>query len=162
MMNKFILKAHENKILFKKPSMGLEKFIQKAVKEVRRNSTDHHERRSLSETMSSSPCSSSIFLSSKPSKHQFASEKAKSAMSLDHFIIIKLVGAGAYGKVFLVVNKLNMDFYAMKAMRKDTLLEEEGEVKCAWLERDVYVLANECRFLTKMFCSFQSEVLAAK
>ena len=146
--------------------MGLEKFIQKAVKEVRRNSTDHHERRSLSETMSSSPCSSpsscSIFLSSKPSKHQFAPERAnKSAVSLDHFIIIKLVGAGAYGKVFLVVNKLNMDFYAMKAMRKDTLLEEEGEVKCAWLERDVYVLGNESRFLTKMLCSFQSEVLLA-
>ena len=145
--------------------MGLEKFIQKAVKEVRRNSTDHHERRSLSETMSSSPCSSpsscSVFLSSKPSKHHFASDRAKSGVSLDHFIIIKLVGAGAYGKVFLVVNKLNMDFYAMKAMRKDTLLEEEGEVKCAWLERDVYVLGNESRFLTKMFCSFQSEVLLA-
>lgn len=44
---------------------------------------------------------------------------------LEDFKIIKVLDKGSFGKVFLVENKLNGRFYAMKRIRKDVLIEKK-------------------------------------
>ena len=44
---------------------------------------------------------------------------------LEDFKIIKVIDKGSFGKVFLVENKLNGKFYAMKRIRKDVLIEKK-------------------------------------
>lgn len=44
---------------------------------------------------------------------------------LEDFKIIKVLDKGSFGKVFLVENKLNGKFYAMKRIRKDVLIEKK-------------------------------------
>lgn len=43
---------------------------------------------------------------------------------LEDFKIVKVLDKGSFGKVFLVENKLNGKFYAMKRIRKDVLIEK--------------------------------------
>lgn len=44
--------------------------------------------------------------------------------SLDDFKILRVIGKGAYGKVFLVKHRGDdKTLYAMKAMRKDRIIE---------------------------------------
>jgi hypothetical protein len=74
------------------------------------------------------------------------------------FNIVKLVGKGSFGKVFLVTSKENTgEFYAMKALKKDVVLQDD-DVECTMLERDVCKLGNRNPYLTKLFCTFQNEV----
>lgn len=77
---------------------------------------------------------------------------------LEDFKIHQLLGKGSFGQVFLVSVSSDPTFYAMKALRKDIILEE-NDLKCVFLERDMYSLGNQNRFLTKLFCSFQNEVV---
>ena len=77
--------------------------------------------------------------------------------SLDDFKILKLLGKGSFGQVFLVSFNSNSNFYAMKALRKDQILEED-DLKCVFLERDMYLMGIENRFITKLFCAFQNQV----
>ena len=44
---------------------------------------------------------------------------------LEDFKIVKVLDKGSFGKVFLVENKLNGKFYAMKRIRKDVLIEKK-------------------------------------
>jgi len=44
---------------------------------------------------------------------------------LEDFKIVKVLDKGSFGKVFLVENKLNGRFYAMKRIRKDVLIEKK-------------------------------------
>ena len=44
---------------------------------------------------------------------------------LEDFKIIKVLDKGSFGKVFLVENKYNGKFYAMKRIRKDVLIEKK-------------------------------------
>jgi len=73
------------------------------------------------------------------------------------FNIVKLVGKGSFGKVFLVTGKKNNEFYAMKALKKDVVLQDD-DVECTMLERDVCKLGHKNPYLTKLFCTFQNEV----
>jgi serine/threonine protein kinase len=42
------------------------------------------------------------------------------------FKIIRLIGRGNFGKVYLVKNQNNQKFYAMKSIRKDVVLEHDS------------------------------------
>ncbi len=77
-------------------------------------------------------------------------------ISLDKFNITKLIGKGSFGKVFLVINKTTNEYYAMKALKKDIVLQDD-DVECTMLERDVCKLGNRNPYLTKLFCTFQNE-----
>ena len=48
------------------------------------------------------------------------------AAELEDFKIVKMVGKGTFGKVFLVQHSINKKFYAMKTIRKDVILESEN------------------------------------
>ena len=43
--------------------------------------------------------------------------------TLEYYKFVKLIGKGAFGKVFLVQHARTGKFYAMKAIRKDVVLE---------------------------------------
>lgn len=45
--------------------------------------------------------------------------------SVDDYKIIKLIGKGGFGKVFLVQHKETKNYHAMKCMRKDEILDYE-------------------------------------
>jgi len=77
-------------------------------------------------------------------------------VTLKEFNMIKLVGKGSFGKVFLVTSKTTNEFYAMKALKKDAVLQDD-DVECTMLERDVCKLGSRNPFLTNLFCTFQNE-----
>lgn len=52
-------------------------------------------------------------------------EEAKAKATLKDFTILRYIGKGACGKVFLVKKKDSEQLYAMKTMRKDFLLDKE-------------------------------------
>lgn len=78
-------------------------------------------------------------------------------ITLKDFNLVKLVGKGSFGKVFLVTSKATNDYFAMKALKKDVVLQDD-DVECTMLERDVCRLGNRNPYLTKLFCTFQNEV----
>ncbi len=77
-------------------------------------------------------------------------------INLQDFNIEKLVGKGSFGKVFLVTGKKSNEYYAMKALKKDVVLQDD-DVECTMLERDVCKLGNKNHFLTRLYCTFQNE-----
>lgn len=45
---------------------------------------------------------------------------------LEDFKIKKVIDKGSFGKVFLVINKKNGEYYAMKRINKDMLLDKNA------------------------------------
>jgi serine/threonine protein kinase len=44
-------------------------------------------------------------------------------LMIEDFLVIKILGKGTFGKVYLVSNKNNGKLYAMKSIRKDAVIE---------------------------------------
>ncbi|KAA8498576.1 Serine/threonine-protein kinase AtPK2/AtPK19 [Porphyridium purpureum] len=88
-----------------------------------------------------------------------------SASRLDSFRMVRLIGKGGFGKVYLVVHVPTSGAYAMKVMRKDKLVQG-NDVKMAQTERNVMALltlkqhADEEQtrpFVVRLFCAFQTK-----
>ncbi len=47
---------------------------------------------------------------------------AKKTIRLVDFQIVKIIGRGGFGKVFLVKNRQNQKYYAMKSLKKDEVI----------------------------------------
>lgn len=80
----------------------------------------------------------------------------RAKLSIDDFILHKLLGKGSFGKVFLAEFKKTNQFFAIKALKKDVVLMDD-DVECTMVERRVLSLAWEHPFLTHMFCTFQTK-----
>uniref|UniRef100_A0A0R3S780 protein kinase C n=1 Tax=Elaeophora elaphi TaxID=1147741 RepID=A0A0R3S780_9BILA len=74
---------------------------------------------------------------------------------LHHFNICKVLGKGSFGKVLLVELKNKDEYYAMKCLKKDVILEDD-DTECTFIERRVLILSSQCPFLCQLFCSFQT------
>ncbi|KAI6224816.1 hypothetical protein M3Y95_00792400 [Aphelenchoides besseyi] len=74
---------------------------------------------------------------------------------LQNFAIQKVLGKGSFGKVLLVELKGRQQFFAMKCLKKDVILEDD-DTECTFIERRVLILSHECPFLCPLFCSFQT------
>ncbi|KAL4311111.1 hypothetical protein GQ457_01G048200 [Hibiscus cannabinus] len=93
------------------------------------------------------PENSHIHVESHPSEHQPA--------GLQDFEVLKLVGQGAFGKVYQVRRSDTSDIYAMKVMRKDKIMEKNhsGYMKS---ERDILTKVDH-PFIVQLRYSFQTK-----
>ena len=82
-----------------------------------------------------------------------------SKLTLDDFKLIKVVGKGSFGKVYLVEKKIiepdeEKILYAMKVLRKDVLIDSD-QIENTKLERDILKTVNH-PFLVSMEFVFQT------
>ena len=73
----------------------------------------------------------------------------------DDFDIIKVIGRGYIGKVYLVKYKKNGKYYAMKMMRKDQILSEELKDNIL-LEKNILMEA-QCDFILSLSFFYQTQ-----
>ena len=76
-------------------------------------------------------------------------------VNLQSFNFIKVIGRGSFGKVFLVKKKDNGEYYAMKSLRKDVIIDYE-QVESTKLEKEILLQADH-PFLVGMHYVFQTE-----
>jgi len=55
---------------------------------------------------------------------------------LKDYAVLKVIGTGAFGKVFLVKHKETDKLYAMKCLRKDVIIRD-GKVKSVIAEKQI-------------------------
>ncbi|KAK1311749.1 Serine/threonine-protein kinase AtPK2/AtPK19 [Acorus calamus] len=77
----------------------------------------------------------------------------KRGVGLEDFEVMKLVGQGAFGKVFQVKKKGTSEIYAMKVMRKDKLMEK-NHAEYMKAERDILTKIDH-PFIVQLRYSFQ-------
>lgn len=80
--------------------------------------------------------------------------KSKS-ISLRDFKIIKSLGSGGFSHVYLVRAKFNGNFYALKLMEKEFIMENERDLI---VENERYILeVTDSPFLIKLFHAFETK-----
>ena len=75
---------------------------------------------------------------------------------LDTFQVVKVIGKGSFGKVFLVQKKDTGAVYAMKSLRKDVILDYD-QIESTMLEKDILQKADH-PFLVGMEFVFQTDM----
>ncbi|KAJ0978375.1 hypothetical protein J5N97_013849 [Dioscorea zingiberensis] len=83
------------------------------------------------------------------------SQNGEDVVGLDHFEVLKVVGQGAFGKVFQVKKKGTSDIYAMKVMRKDKIMEKNHS-EYMKAERDILTKVDH-PFIVPLRYSFQTK-----
>ena len=63
----------------------------------------------------------------------------------------------SFGKVLLAELRNTQNYYAVKALRKDSILEDD-DIECTMIERKVLALGVKHPFLCHLFCTFQTDV----
>ncbi|XP_076926326.1 serine/threonine-protein kinase AtPK2/AtPK19-like [Bidens hawaiensis] len=81
-------------------------------------------------------------------------EKVQS-VGIEDFEIMKVVGQGAFGKVYQVRKKDNMEIYAMKVVRKDKIVEK-NHAEYMKAERDILTKIDH-PFIVQLRYSFQTK-----
>lgn len=72
---------------------------------------------------------------------------------LEDFKILKLIGIGSFGKVFLVKSLKDKKLYAMKVLFKDKILKKRQAIN-TMNERTILEKMN-CPFIVKLYYAFQ-------
>ncbi|KAI3388950.1 hypothetical protein SNEBB_007425 [Seison nebaliae] len=92
------------------------------------------------------------------------------------FRLLKLLGQGSFGKVFLAEKKkkdnenikptnnhlnsknsdeTNNEIYAIKILKKEVVVQDD-DIECCLTERHVLSITWPCKFLVHLYCSFQT------
>lgn len=74
---------------------------------------------------------------------------------LEDFQFVKVLGKGSFGKVILSQEVATGKFYALKALKKDVVLED-NDVEATMVEKRILVNGFKHPFLTHVYCTFQS------
>ncbi|KAF5199384.1 Serine/threonine-protein kinase AtPK2/AtPK19 [Thalictrum thalictroides] len=91
---------------------------------------------------------------SKPINHVDHSSECLT-VGFEDFDVLKVVGQGAFGKVFQVRKRGTSDIYAMKVVRKDKILEK-NHVEYMKAERDILTKVDH-PFIVQLKYSFQTK-----
>ncbi|KAJ2776238.1 hypothetical protein GGI15_004903 [Coemansia interrupta] len=75
--------------------------------------------------------------------------------SIDDFSVLRLIGKGGYGKVYLVQHKFSHRYYAMKVLRKASILLKRRQITFTMTERSILSEVQH-PFIVKLFYAFQS------
>lgn len=75
--------------------------------------------------------------------------------NVDDFQFIKVLGKGSYGKVMLAKQAGTENYFAVKCLKKDVVLED-NDVECTLIERKVLSLGTKHPYLCHLFCTFQT------
>ncbi|XP_063857759.1 putative protein kinase C delta type homolog isoform X8 [Scylla paramamosain] len=75
--------------------------------------------------------------------------------NVDDFEFIKVLGKGSYGKVMLAKQAATENYFAVKCLKKDVVLED-NDVECTLIERKVLSLGTKHPYLCHLFCTFQT------
>ena len=75
-------------------------------------------------------------------------------VQFNEFDIIKVIGRGSVGKIYLVMYHKDGKFYAMKSMRKDQILSED--ITNNILVEKSILMDGQCEFILTMFFFFQT------
>ncbi|KAK3753515.1 hypothetical protein QZH41_018021, partial [Actinostola sp. cb2023] len=75
---------------------------------------------------------------------------------IEDFNMIKVLGKGSFGKVLLCELRDSKQYFAIKALKKDVVLEDD-DVECTLVERRILALGTRNPFLTHMHSAFQSQ-----
>ena len=85
--------------------------------------------------------------------------KKNRTLSFKDFEIIRFIGKGSFGKVFLVRKKRTTELYAMKLIPK-TLIKTEYNLKSILTERNILAKSNH-PFIVKLRYAFQNQKYVA-
>lgn len=77
-------------------------------------------------------------------------------LSKQSFEYLRLLGQGAFGKVYLVKKKLTGQRFALKTIKKKTVFEKSRKLMMAKLERDIMGQLNHPN-IVKLFYAFQDD-----
>ncbi|XP_045485620.1 ribosomal protein S6 kinase alpha-4-like [Pieris rapae] len=83
-----------------------------------------------------------------------------SKVDISHFDLLKVLGTGAYGKVFLVKKRCGVDegkLYAMKLLKKASIVQKLKTAEHTRTERQVLEAVRACPFLVTLHYAFQTE-----
>ena len=87
-----------------------------------------------------------------------SSTKKKKKATLDDFVIMHVIGKGAYGKVFLVRRKgssSSNDLFAMKVLRKASIVLHNKDTEHTQNERSILEAVRH-PFIVKLYYAFQT------
>lgn len=75
-----------------------------------------------------------------------------SSIRVEDFQILKVIGRGSFGKVYMVRKKSNDKIYAMKTLKKDFIIRTK-QVSNTKIERDIMQQINH-PFVVKLHYAF--------
>ncbi|XP_030766240.1 serine/threonine-protein kinase N isoform X2 [Sitophilus oryzae] len=86
------------------------------------------------------------------------SQSQSSAMTVEQFRLISVLGRGHFGKVILAQYRNTGEYFAIKALKKGDIIARD-EVESLLSEKRIFEVANHIRhpFLVNLFACFQTE-----
>ncbi|CDW90889.1 protein kinase 2 [Stylonychia lemnae] len=96
------------------------------------------------------------YSSSKSTSSSLKSSTASGEITKNSFRILKVIGRGSFGKVFLVQKKGTRKLYAMKVLKKENILLR-NQIDHTRSEREILQKAKHNPFLVQMHYAFQTQ-----
>jgi len=81
-------------------------------------------------------------------------------VDMSYFELLKVLGTGAYGKVFLVRKRGGHDhgtLYAMKVLKKASIVQKKKTAEHTMTERQVLEAVRQSPFLVTLYYAFQTD-----